>query len=126
MHDIPMIDFLRALGASPEAMRALWTLVAYAGLVVAGLALGYKVLLITFEMGMDRLNLRDRALDRLCAHRRIAAREHVAMMGSECELSMWLEREAFERGDLDAAARFAEHAEFESGVAFSAAKAVHA
>jgi len=69
MHDLPLIDFLRALGASPEAMRAVWALVSYAGLAVAGLSLAYKVLLVTFEIGIDRLNLRERALDRLRGYR---------------------------------------------------------
>jgi hypothetical protein len=69
MHDFPILTFLRALGASPEAIRALLLLTAYAGLGVVVCLLVYGIAMASLEILLTRLELRDRALDRLRGYR---------------------------------------------------------
>lgn len=53
-------------------------------------------------------------------------REHVAMMGRDCELMMALEMNALDVQDFHAAARYALNAECDSAVAFAVCEAVFA
>jgi hypothetical protein len=70
MYDFPILTFLRALGASPEAMRALLLLIAYAGLGVVVCLILYGISMATLEILLARLELRDRALDRVFGGRK--------------------------------------------------------
>jgi len=65
MHDFPTLVYLRALGASPEATRALLLLIGYAGLAVVLCLLLYGIAMTSLEILFARMELRDRALDRL-------------------------------------------------------------
>lgn len=70
MQDFPILTFLRALGASPEATRALLLLIGYASLGVVVCLLLYGIGMTSLEILLTRLELRDRALDRVFGGRK--------------------------------------------------------
>ncbi|WP_369929353.1 hypothetical protein [Xanthomonas sp. NCPPB 2632] len=70
MHDFPTIDQLRAIGASPDAMRVLYGFMAYLGLWVLAGSIVWGIVGATARIIEDRRYLRECALDLVARSRK--------------------------------------------------------